>query len=96
MAHFYGTVVGNRGEVTRCGGKASGVTTHAAGWRGAIEVTVFASDDGADCYEVTLVPWHGSGGSRQVLARGALDAQGETRPLALCDGGHMATDGRIN
>jgi hypothetical protein len=75
MSQFYGTVKGQAAsEATRCGGKASGITTHAAGWSGAIRVDVFADTDGADRFRVELVPWQSSGGSSRVLAEGLLDA----------------------
>jgi hypothetical protein len=32
MAHFYGTVRGNRGEASRTGSKASGMRVSANGW----------------------------------------------------------------
>ena len=73
MSHFYGTLEGNRGEVTRCGSKASGITSYAAGWRGAIRVDVFERD-GEDRFQVTLVPWQNSGGIHQVIAEGVLNA----------------------
>ena len=40
MAHFYGTVQGNRGETSRCGSKSSGLVASANGWNigGTIQV----------------------------------------------------------
>lgn len=73
MSHFYGTLQGNRGEATRCGSADSGITTYAAGWRGAIRVEVYRDNDGIDRYHVSLQPWHGSGGSCKLLASGKLD-----------------------
>ena len=32
MAHFYGTLTGNRGETTRCGTSSSGLLAKASGW----------------------------------------------------------------
>ena len=32
MAHFYGTVQGNKGETSRIGSKNSGITAKAYGW----------------------------------------------------------------
>ena len=41
MAHLYGTVTGaTPGQVTRCGTKRSGITTVAASWDGAVQVTI--------------------------------------------------------
>ena len=74
MSHFYGTLKGNRGEATRTGTSKSGLTVHAASWRGAVCVTL--SHDAAtdtDHYHVALVPWHGAG-ARCVLAKGVLGA----------------------
>lgn len=76
MAHFYGTLQGQRGGATRLGGRKSGIETYAAGWGGAIRVTVFEDEDSkTDCFEVSLVPWQSSGGSGQVLAKGELSAK---------------------
>ena len=72
MSRLYGTLAGNRGEATRCGHK--NLVTHAAGWRGAIRVTVSANDDGKDYFTVELVPWQNSGGRSHQLASGLLDA----------------------
>lgn len=73
MARFYGTLRGNRGEATRMGTPTSGLTTYAAGWRGAIRVRVFASGD-VDRFIVERVPWMSSGGRTTVLAHGVLNA----------------------
>lgn len=72
MSRLYGTLQGSRGEATRCGHKT--LTTHAAGWRGAIRVTVGANEDGKDYYTVELVPWKGSGGRSRLIEAGWLDA----------------------
>lgn len=77
MAHFYGKLQGSRGEVTRCGTKNSGLTTVAAGWGGAIEVTVRQDSEGNDVFEVALIPWQGSGGRRYTLSQGVLDSGAE-------------------
>jgi hypothetical protein len=77
MSHFYGTLQGNRGQATRCGSKASGVSTYAAGWRGAIHVETFIGDDGEDWFAVYLTPWQYSGGESRMLATGHLNAAGD-------------------
>jgi len=79
MSHFYGTLEGSRGKATRSGTKNSGITTHAAGWGGAIRVDVFERD-GVDHYRVTLVPWQSSGGFAHALAEGVLQSR---HPLTL-------------
>ncbi len=63
MAHFYGLLKGRRGEATRCGTKASGMSVTAASWEGAVKTTLFIRD-GVDYAEVALVPWQGTGTDR--------------------------------
>ena len=70
MSHFYGTLQGPRGEVTRCGSRGSGVVTIAAGWHGAIHVAVY-EQDGVDRFIVSQVPWQGSG-YLELLVKGKL------------------------
>lgn len=77
MAHFYGTVRGARGEASRCGGKASLLTTTAASWNGAIKTTLFVDTSGRDCYLVEQIPWHGAGTSR-ILATGVVGSTEKT------------------
>jgi hypothetical protein len=66
MAHFYGTVKGQRGEASRLGNRKSGLETVAASWQGAVKVRLYERDgrdgrDGRDYAEVRLIAWHGSG-----------------------------------
>lgn len=76
MSNLYGTIDGAaKTRATRRGHRE--LTTHAAGWNGAIRVTVtHNADSGEDRYLVELVPWHGSEGTEKVLAAGTLDARG--------------------
>lgn len=77
MARFYGTLRGRaQNQVTRCGDRG-GLTAHAAGWSGAIRVSVFERD-GEDRFVVELVPWMNSGGASRVLAEGPLDSRRES------------------
>jgi hypothetical protein len=66
MSHFYGTLQGNRGEVTRTGSKNSGITAYSASWNGAIRVCVYADEEGNDCYRVDQTTWHGHGISEPI------------------------------
>jgi hypothetical protein len=62
MAHFYGTLQGNRGRATRGGTKNSGLTTQCASWEGAIECDAWHSKEtGKDMVRVSKVTWHGAG-----------------------------------
>ena len=38
MSHFYGNMKGNRGEITRCGAKSSGLRAHVRGWEVGVRV----------------------------------------------------------
>lgn len=75
MSKLYGTIDGaGKTQATRRG--HSTLTTHAAGWKGAIRVDVVAGED-SDTFTVSLVPWQNSGGHNVELAHGVLDANGE-------------------
>ena len=72
MAHFYGSVKGNRGEATRGGSKYSGYTSYCAGWGGGIEVRLWHDPDGGmDHYTVCQVAHCGKGIEREI-ARGIV------------------------
>jgi hypothetical protein len=75
MAHFYGTIQGNRGEASRLGSKDSGLDVTAASWQGAVSVQLYERD-GVDYARVTLQPWHGSG-TRKDLYDGPVSGKGE-------------------
>lgn len=61
MAHFYGTVQGNRGEASRTGSKNSGMGTYCASWNGAIRCFAYINNEGIDCVRVEKTLWHGEG-----------------------------------
>ena len=71
MAHFRGTVQGNRGEASRLGSKKSGLQTTAASWQGDICVWLYHCEDcgGQDRYTVEKVDKHGK---HELLAQGVL------------------------
>ena len=68
MAHFYGTLQGNRGRATRCATKKSGLVTQAASYSGAIEVQITHERDGLDHFSITEIPWHGRGIYREIAS----------------------------
>lgn len=72
MAHFYGTVQGNRGKTSRLGSARSGLSATAASWNGACTARVYVNDAGVDCVNVSLVKWRGSGIER-VLYDGPIN-----------------------
>lgn len=77
MSHFYGTLNGQAGEVTRCGSKNSGLRTIAASWQGAVQVDLYAQD-GKDFARVSLTKWRGAGDDVVLYDGpvGALDKSG--------------------
>lgn len=79
MSHFYGSVQGNRGEVTRGGSKNSGYTAVAASWSGAVKVELYYNEAyEQDWCEVYLTTWKGAG-KNALLYRGPVD--GSPHPL---------------
>lgn len=60
MAHFFGSIQGNRGEATRLGSKDSGLEIVAASCQGSVRIRLFERD-GIDFATVALDQWHGSG-----------------------------------
>jgi hypothetical protein len=68
MAHFYGRLHGSRGETTRCGTVASGISVSVNGWNLGIDVRMFVDEDGEDCAIVDLTG--GSNSSATVKAIG--------------------------
>lgn len=79
MAHFYGTIDGNRGTASRLGTAKSGLRTVAASWQGAVDVRLYCNTDGVDRCRVMLVPWHGAGTSR-VLYDGPVSGAADVLP----------------
>jgi hypothetical protein len=63
MAHYFGSVQGMRGEASRLGSPASGLTTIAASWSGAVRTRLY-QEAGVECARVELTPWQGRGVSR--------------------------------
>jgi hypothetical protein len=82
MSHFYGTIDGKaKNQATQCGSKNSGITTHAAGWGGAVQVRVWHDFDlGCDRFEVRQTTWKGAG-CDELIAAGVLGT-----PTTLPDG----------
>lgn len=52
MSHFYGSMKGNRGGVSRCGSKRSGITAHIRGWNVGVRVNIFVNDKGEDTVHI--------------------------------------------
>ena len=69
MARFRGRVKGQRGEVSRLGGKSSGLQVNANGWHAGVEVLAsYDAEHDKDVFEV----WRtggSNGGSKQLVAR---------------------------
>ena len=61
MARFYADIKGNRGEATRMGTEASGISGHIRGWDIGARVSVSVNDQGEDEVRVRLTGGSGSG-----------------------------------
>jgi hypothetical protein len=67
MAHFYASIQGNRGEATRLGSKASGITGHIRGWNVGARVDVI-HEDGKDVVRVFKTTGSSGRGSSELIA----------------------------
>lgn len=74
MAHFYGTVRGQRGEASRLGSENSGLRVSACSWQGRIEVELMSTDKG-DKYWVHMRQHGSSSGWEGCIAEGLLGTQ---------------------
>lgn len=54
MAHFRGTLQGNRGETSRLGSKASGLEATLNGWNFGVRVSLFVDTNGNDAVHIAL------------------------------------------
>ncbi len=70
MAHFYGTLSGNRGDASRLGTADSGLRVTACSWEGAVHVRLYMQD-GKDYAHVKLAQHHGHG-TNQTLYDGPV------------------------
>jgi hypothetical protein len=60
VARFYGTLEADKAKVTKCGTAKTGLTSHTAGYQGAVRVTVY-DKDGQDFARVELTMWQDVG-----------------------------------
>jgi len=68
MSRFYGSMKGNRGEVTRCGTYVSGITAHCRGWDVGVRVEVNRDPEGGDrCHIYSTSGSNNSSGERLIL-----------------------------
>lgn len=64
MAHFYGTIKGNRGEASRLGTSSSGFRATACSWQGKVVVDLVHNEKtDVDMVTVSLQPHNGAGRS---------------------------------
>ena len=62
MSHFFGSVRGSSGKVTRCGTKKSGYVTEALTWDGGIITELYYDNEKKENYvKVWLVTYNGQG-----------------------------------
>lgn len=93
MAHFRGTVKGNRTEASRLGHKATGLEVEANGWTGGVRVELaYNEKTGQDVALVTLSGGSGGVGPHVTIYSGPIDA--ETREAVLRGGKFWGGEGR--
>lgn len=68
MAHFMATVQGNRGDVSRLGSKASGMTAKVNGWGSGVAISA-EHEDGQDVFHIYGTNGSGHGGSAGYIGR---------------------------
>jgi len=68
MSHFYGMISESARKTmpTARGHKTTGITTEACSWEGKI-VTKFYHSEGADRFQVWMMPHHGSGDGKLLV-----------------------------
>ena len=71
MSKLYATIDSDARKTQATSRGHKRITTHAASWAGAVRVDMWISDNGETRYTVSLVPWKGTGESRE-LADGVL------------------------
>jgi hypothetical protein len=74
MAHFYGTIQGNRGQVSRLGSKESGFSAYAASWSGAVQISLYERN-GVDYARVSLTQHYNGAGSNRVIYDGPISGK---------------------
>jgi hypothetical protein len=74
MAHFYGSMVGDRGEVTRRGSKNSGLHAHVRGWDSGVSVSaVYNAPSGRNIFTIGITG--GSNNSSVIKDLGTFTVQ---------------------
>ncbi len=72
MAHFRGTVTGNRETASRLGSKGSGLVVEAQSWQGKVRVHLFHDEStGKDMVRVWK-DYHNGAGVSRLLYRGPV------------------------
>ena len=67
MAHFIGSVTGNRGPAHRLGSQDSGISTKIQGWGSGVSVFGFVDDEtGRDAFRIIATGGSRGYGSKQV------------------------------
>ena len=67
MSHFYASIQGSKGEVTRQGTKSSGIDGHIRGWEFGVRVQIYVNDDGEDEVHITITDGSGDYGLRYFI-----------------------------
>lgn len=82
MAHFFGKLIGGRGETTRLGTKASGLQATAQGWDIGARVEV-NHVDGTDVVTIHLTHGSNDATAHKTLGSFKIDAAGAFVPCTV-------------
>jgi hypothetical protein len=82
MAHFYGSMKGQRGERTACGTKSSGMSAHVRGWEHGVRIVASHYDTQVgkpDTFAVYMTTGSNATGPDVYLGEVYLDKKGEVK-----------------
>ena len=68
MSKLYATIDSDSRKTQATSRGHRNLTTHAASWDGAVRVNLETLEDGRIRYSVDLVPWRGTGESRELAS----------------------------
>lgn len=79
MAQFRATIQGQRGEASRLGSKASGISAYVNGWNSGVKV-IGRHTDGQDVFDVYATSGSGYGPSKFLGTVNVVDGQSVFNP----------------
>lgn len=76
MAHFLGTIQGNRGEASRLGTKSSGLHAQIGSWEGGITVNLYYDEfSSRDMVDISFRQWVNGAGINKPIYSGPVSGK---------------------